>query len=121
MSLVEPLLIHNYHVLSYNSRGVGGSTGWSSFTGFKEGEDLKAISKWAIENFPDVRSLVILVYSLLDCVATFLKAFRILGLFLWFSDRISTPDPSFRSNITYTLILPSWSKELADPLQLVIL
>lgn len=65
MSLVEPLLIHNYHVLSYNSRGVGGSTGWSSFTGFNEGEDLKAISRWAIGKFPDVRSLVILVYPLL--------------------------------------------------------
>ncbi|KAF8962741.1 hypothetical protein BDZ97DRAFT_1090597 [Flammula alnicola] len=50
MSLLEPLLSHNYHVLSYNSRGVGRSTGRSSFTGFNEVEDLKALTKWAVDS-----------------------------------------------------------------------
>ncbi|KAF9475404.1 alpha/beta-hydrolase [Pholiota conissans] len=62
-SLVEPFVIRKYNVLSYNSRGVGGSSGWSSFTGFSEGEDLKAVCKWVLERFTDVRSLAIMGYS----------------------------------------------------------
>ncbi|PPQ65269.1 hypothetical protein CVT26_000229 [Gymnopilus dilepis] len=61
--LAEPLLSHNYHVLRFNSRGVGGSSGWASLTGFKEVEDLKAVIQWALENIPGVESLVILGYS----------------------------------------------------------
>lgn len=60
-SLVEPLLAQNYHVLQYNSRGVGGSSGWPSFTGYKEAEDLKALVQWAMGQISDVRSAVIAV------------------------------------------------------------
>lgn len=63
MSLIEPIVRHNYHALSYNSRGTGRSTGRSSFTGLSETEDLKAVVNWASSQIEDVRSVVILVHS----------------------------------------------------------
>ena len=62
MALVEPLTSRNYHVLRYNSRGVGASTGRASFTGFSEVEDLEAVVQWTLNKIPDVGSLVILVW-----------------------------------------------------------
>jgi alpha/beta superfamily hydrolase len=59
--LIEPLTSKGYHVLRYNSRGVGASTGHASFTGFSEVEDLEAVVQWALDRVPDIRSLVILV------------------------------------------------------------
>ena len=61
MTLIEPLTSKHYHVLRYNSRGVGASTGYASFTGFNEVEDLEAVVQWALNEVPDIRSLVILV------------------------------------------------------------
>lgn len=61
MGLVEPLLLANYLVILYNSRGVGRSSGWSSFTGFSEAEDLKALVQWVIQQHPAVTSIVLLV------------------------------------------------------------
>ena len=40
-SLSIPLFAKGYHVLRYNSRGVGRTTGWASFTGIQESEDLR--------------------------------------------------------------------------------
>lgn len=62
MALVEPLTSKNYHVLRYNSRGVGASTGRASFTGFSEVEDLEAVVQWTLARVPDIHSLVILVW-----------------------------------------------------------
>jgi alpha/beta superfamily hydrolase len=59
--LVSPLLSENYHVFQYNSRGVGKSSGWPSFTGFSEVNDLKEVVNWAMQRISDVRSLVIVV------------------------------------------------------------
>ena len=61
MELIEPLTSEGYHVLRYNSRGVGASTGRASFTGFSEVEDLEAVVQWALDRIPDIQSLVILV------------------------------------------------------------
>ncbi|KAF8905042.1 Alpha/Beta hydrolase protein [Gymnopilus junonius] len=61
--LAEPLLSQDYYVLRYNSRGVGGSSGWASLTGFREAEDLKATTAWALDKISNVNSLVILGYS----------------------------------------------------------
>ena len=61
MSLVEPLLLADYTVMSYNSRGVGRSSGWRSFTGFSEAEDLKGLVQWVIQQHPTVTSIVLLV------------------------------------------------------------
>ena len=57
----EPLLELGFHVIRYNSRGVGRSSGWPSFTGTKEGEDLRALVNWALSQIPDVKSVVIFV------------------------------------------------------------
>ncbi|KAJ2936582.1 hypothetical protein H1R20_g511, partial [Candolleomyces eurysporus] len=48
-SLLHVLHEHEYHVLRYNSRGVGTSSGRSSFTGIEEGKDLEAIVQWAVK------------------------------------------------------------------------
>ena len=61
MELIEPLTSKGYHVLRYNSRGVGASTCRASFTGFSEVEDLEAVVKWAIDKVTDIQSIVILV------------------------------------------------------------
>ncbi|KAJ6544777.1 Alpha/Beta hydrolase protein [Mycena vulgaris] len=63
-SLMEPLLhARGYHVLRYNSRGVGRSTGWASLTGASEGGDLAALLEWALAAVGDVRAVVVLGYS----------------------------------------------------------
>lgn len=59
--MTEPLLQAGYHVLRYNSRGVGKSTGRASFTGSSEVEDLKELTQWARSTMPDLTSLVFLV------------------------------------------------------------
>ena len=61
MELIEPLTSKGYHVLRYNSRGVGASTGRSSLTGFSEVEDLEAVVQWTLDTVPHIRSIVILV------------------------------------------------------------
>ena len=59
--LAESLKRLDYHVLRFNGRGVGGSTGWASFTGLAEGKDLEEVTAWGLETVPDVRSVVIIV------------------------------------------------------------
>ncbi|KAI1796933.1 alpha/beta-hydrolase [Ganoderma leucocontextum] len=61
--LAEPLLENGYDVIRYNSRGVGKSTGWASFTGHREGEDLKELVQWARSTMPNITSLVLAGYS----------------------------------------------------------
>jgi len=63
LSLMEPLHERGYHVLQYNSRGVGRSTGWASFTGSSEASDLAALIEWALATVTDVCSVVVLGYS----------------------------------------------------------
>lgn len=60
------MLQYGYHVLKYNSRGIGGSTGKPSLDGFAEGQDLKAVVDWATEQIKDIESIIILVESLLN-------------------------------------------------------
>lgn len=60
-SLIRPLLQRNYHVLRFNSRGVGRSNGWSSFTGTSESSDLQDVTQWGIDNVSAIGSVVIIV------------------------------------------------------------
>ncbi|KXN88496.1 hypothetical protein AN958_07162 [Leucoagaricus sp. SymC.cos] len=61
--LTDSLLEGKYHILRYNSRSVGKSTGFSSFTGFSEAEDLRALVRWALDQIGNVTSLVLIGYS----------------------------------------------------------
>lgn len=64
-SLTGVLQEQGYHILRYNSRAVGRSTGWASFTGFDEGRDLEAIVQWVVREVKDVviSTVVIIGYS----------------------------------------------------------
>ncbi|KAF4597357.1 hypothetical protein EYR40_007809 [Pleurotus pulmonarius] len=62
-SLSGVLEKHEYHILRYNSRGVGASKGWPSLTGHTEGRDLEALVQWALQTIPELRSIVLLGYS----------------------------------------------------------
>ncbi|KAJ7274511.1 Alpha/Beta hydrolase protein [Mycena haematopus] len=75
--LMEPLHARGYHVLRYNSRGVGKSTGWPSFTGLSEASDLAALIEWALDKLGDVRSVVVLGYSYGALIASLQPVLRI--------------------------------------------
>ncbi|KAJ3833899.1 Alpha/Beta hydrolase protein [Lentinula raphanica] len=46
--LARPFHDNGYHVFRYNSRGVGGSSGWPTLTGLTEGKDLEAVVDWSL-------------------------------------------------------------------------
>ncbi|KAF7330476.1 Peptidase-S15 domain-containing protein [Mycena venus] len=69
-TLMKPLHARGYHVLRYNSRGVGRSTGWASFTGLSEAGDLAALIQWGIDELKNVRSIVVLGYSYGSLIAS---------------------------------------------------
>ncbi|KAI9463226.1 Alpha/Beta hydrolase protein [Lactarius psammicola] len=63
-ALVHPLTHYlKFHVLRYNARGVGRSSGWKSFTGLQEGEDLRELVRYALKRLDDVRQVVFIGYS----------------------------------------------------------
>ncbi|KAI5828114.1 alpha/beta-hydrolase [Schizophyllum commune Tattone D] len=59
----DVLLEQGYHVLRYNSRGVGRSTGRASFSGLAEGEDLEAVVQWMLSRIPNAETVTIAGYS----------------------------------------------------------
>ncbi|KAL5525994.1 hypothetical protein ACEPAG_7332 [Sanghuangporus baumii] len=61
--LEEHLFERGYHVLRYNSRGVGRSKGWPSLTGSHEAQDLREVVQWALEKVPNVQHLLLIGYS----------------------------------------------------------
>ncbi|KAI0255135.1 alpha/beta-hydrolase [Lactifluus subvellereus] len=64
MALLRPLTHYlKYHVLRYNARGVGRSSGWKSFTGLQEAEDLRELLIYALKRLGDVRELALIGYS----------------------------------------------------------
>ncbi|KAH9168804.1 alpha/beta-hydrolase [Lactarius sanguifluus] len=63
-ALVHPLTHYlKFHVLRYNARGVGRSSGWKSFTGLQEGEDLRELVQYALKTLGDVRQVAFIGYS----------------------------------------------------------
>jgi uncharacterized protein len=78
LSLTEVISAKSYYVLRYNSRGVGyatiqecsklisnsRSTGWPSLSGLSEGQDLRALVQWAMQQIPNVQSVLLVVCCL---------------------------------------------------------
>ncbi|KII89869.1 hypothetical protein PLICRDRAFT_91014 [Plicaturopsis crispa FD-325 SS-3] len=63
LSSLVPLFVDSgYRVIRYNSRGVGRSRGWASFTGLSEAQDLQEVIQWALNTYAP-RSVVILGFS----------------------------------------------------------
>ena len=50
-----------FYVLRYNARGVGRSSGWKSFTGLQEGEDLRELVRYALKRLDDVHQVAFIV------------------------------------------------------------
>ncbi|KAJ3798990.1 Alpha/Beta hydrolase protein [Lentinula aff. detonsa] len=79
--LAKPLQTKGYHVFRYNSRGVGGSSGWPTLTGLTEGKDLEAVVDWSVRyvqsgspsstsNTVKISDVVIVGYSYGSLIAT---------------------------------------------------
>jgi len=70
-ALLRPLTHYlKFYVLRYNARGVGLSSGWKSFTGLQEAEDLRELVKYALKRLSGVSEVVLIVripFSLFFC------------------------------------------------------
>ncbi|KAI0033538.1 Alpha/Beta hydrolase protein [Vararia minispora EC-137] len=63
-SLVGPLSSKlGYHVLLFNSRGVGSSSGWASFTGLQEAQDLQELVTCVVQRLGSVKDVALIGYS----------------------------------------------------------
>ncbi|KAI0303595.1 alpha/beta-hydrolase [Multifurca ochricompacta] len=63
-ALLRPLTHYlKFYVLRYNARGVGRSSGWKSFTGLQEAEDLRELVQYALKRLSDVREVAFIGYS----------------------------------------------------------
>lgn len=78
LSYLADALLENtsYYVLQFNSRGVGKSSGWASFTGLTEGKDLEELVQWALGTVPNVKSLVLLVIRIAYVISEAAHEFR---------------------------------------------
>ncbi|KIO34624.1 hypothetical protein M407DRAFT_209875 [Tulasnella calospora MUT 4182] len=56
-------LDNGYHAVIYNCRGVGGSSGSASFTGFQEAGDLEQLIKWSCGTVGDIKTIILFGYS----------------------------------------------------------
>ncbi|KAH6903450.1 Alpha/Beta hydrolase protein [Coprinopsis sp. MPI-PUGE-AT-0042] len=61
--LTPTLKQNGYHILRYNSRGVGRSSGRATFTGFDEAKDLEALIQWASKEIPLLSEVLLVGYS----------------------------------------------------------
>lgn len=62
-TLLPSFTDHGYHVILFNSRGVGKSSGRASFSGLAEAHDLELLVHWAIKELPSVKHVVLMVCS----------------------------------------------------------
>ncbi|KAF8318380.1 alpha/beta-hydrolase, partial [Clavulina sp. PMI_390] len=63
LSFLSSFIRRDYHVITYNSRGVGNSSGSPTWTGFGEAEDLQKVVSLALQEIEEVEEIVLLGYS----------------------------------------------------------
>lgn len=68
-TIVKSLEDNDFYVVYYNSRGVGKSTGWPSFTGKPEGDDLEALVQDFLQGHPQVNSVTFIVRCCMRCTS----------------------------------------------------
>ena len=118
LAFVSNILLHEcgYHVLLFNSRGVGKSSGWASFTGLAEGKDLEELVQWGLGAVTNVMSVVLMVRAevcLVDEISLWL-----LGLFARSSYNVPSPrSPCTDQNLTPVTFIPSGSEVFLDLIQ----
>lgn len=63
LSFLSTFLKRDYHIILYNSRGVGNSGGSPGWTGLSEAQDLQNVVDMALREIDDVNEIVLLVGS----------------------------------------------------------
>ncbi|KAG9315081.1 hypothetical protein JVU11DRAFT_4193 [Chiua virens] len=113
-TIVELLQDNDIYVVYYNSRGVGKSTGWPSFTGKTEGGDLEALVQHFLEKHSHVNDVTFIVRRLQPCLYT-LRLTEAIGIFPWFADS-DTPSRIALANqdFLYATLVSSRTKDAVD-------
>lgn len=117
--LMKPLHARGYHVLRYNSRGVGSSTGWASFTGLSEAGDLAALTEWAVDKLGDVRSVVVLVIDYSGCGLR-RADLAVTGLLLRLSHRVPAARSTKYPDLAHLALVPAGRSRMVDVFQVAI-
>ncbi|KAF8339543.1 Alpha/Beta hydrolase protein [Cantharellus anzutake] len=63
LSLVTTFIERDWHIILYNSRGVGHSGGSVSFTAIAESQDLRDVVQYALKEIEQVTEILLLGYS----------------------------------------------------------
>lgn len=120
--LSQILKTQGFYTIRYNSRGVGGSSGWRSLTGLQEGLDLQEVVQWALSYIADVRHVLLVVSTQLLLMTPKMNLRLIgnpVGLFSWISHRRPASSTSqSHSNITHSSLLPARQESLPHVLPL---
>ena len=106
-SFRDVLKSRGFYLIFYNSRGVGGSSGWPSFSGLQEGQDLQEIVQWGLDYLTDVRHVLLLVKhaSLLSEPPV---THNLPGIFLWIINSCPATDITRPyQDFTHSSLLPT--------------
>jgi len=107
LAFLSNILLHEcgYHVLLFNSRGVGRSSGWPSLTGLTEGKDLEELVQWGLCVVPNVKSVVLVVRAVI-ILADDISPWP-LGLLTRSSYHVSAPcPPCTDQNLAFVTLVP---------------
>ena len=99
LAFLSNVLLHEcgYHVLLFNSRGVGKSSGWPSLTGLSEGKDLEELVQWGLGAVPNVKSVVLIVSAVSYLSRRRHLTVAVRGIHMALSSHLCTPSSLHQS------------------------